>query len=82
MSNDSGKGWTRYVTLERFEEYCKTNDQDLEHIQTALWGTERTNGIVKDIHEVKMWIKFLGVMGGFVSPIITALIIKYLIGGV
>jgi hypothetical protein len=44
----------------------------------ALWGTERRNGIVKDVNDLKMWIKFLGVISGIVAPVLTTLLIKWL----
>jgi len=82
--NDSdgapASGFTRYVTIEQWKDYCENNDKDHDHLSDALWGSQRTNGIVKDIHDLKMWIKFLGILGGLITPIITAIIIKFFVG--
>ena len=63
---EGASGYTQYVTLQEFH--------------TMMYGSEGTNGLVKDIHDLKMWIKFLGIIGGFISPVVTALILKYLVG--
>jgi len=74
-------GLTRYVTESEFNKYCIENERDHKHISNAMWGVEGTNGMIKDINDLKMWIKFLGIIAGFISPILTAILIKYLVGG-
>jgi len=82
--NDSdgapASGFTRYVTIEQFKEYCKSNDLDHNHLSDAMWGSQRTNGIVKDIHDLKMWIKFLGIIGSLITPLVTVIILKFFTG--
>ena len=78
--DDNGDGLGVYVTHVEFEKICQQNEKDHTHISNALWGTEGTNGMIKDIHDLKMWIKFLGIVGGVISPVLTALIIRYLLG--
>jgi len=75
-------GFTRYVTSEEFRQFCDESKRDRGRLNNALWGTEGTNGMVKDVHDLKMWIKFLGIIGGIVSPIVTAIIIKFVLGGI
>ncbi len=77
-NGESITGFTRYVTLSEFDKYCGQNDKDHAHINKALWGAEGTNGLIKDIHDLKMWIKFLGIAGGVISPLLTAYLIKLL----
>jgi len=76
LDGDNGEGvtsFTRYATIEELNAFK-------HDVRAALYGAEGTNGMVKDIHELKMWIKFLGIIGVFLSPVITALILKYMFG--
>jgi hypothetical protein len=83
---DNGNGGAGFVTHSEFNKYCEQNDRDHRHISNAMWGTEGTNGMIKDIHDLKMWIKFMGIVGaifaGIISPLITAYIIKIFGGGI
>lgn len=78
-----------YVTKEEFQDYCITNELEHKRIMDALWGTRGddsgsdTAGMVRDIAEIKnrlsqIW-KISCVVGGLVTPIITAFIIKILL---
>jgi len=75
-------GMTRYVTIDRFDQYRERNEKEHQDIFNALWGTERTTGIVKDIHDIKTWVKIIGVFGGLaitiIAPIITTFLLKYM----
>jgi hypothetical protein len=79
-NNDGSGGFTRYVTMETFKQHCDTMKADQDRINTALWGSEGTNGLIKDIHDLKMWIRFLGILASIVSPVVTAVIVKFLLG--
>ena len=76
----AASGFTRYVTIEQWKDYCFHNNKDHDHLSDALWGSQRTNGIVKDIHDLKMWIKFLGIIGGIITPLVTAIILRFFMG--
>ena len=80
--NNNHGGSTNYVTEGEFNKYCEQNEAAHKRISNAMWGNEGTNGMIKDIHDLKMWIKFLGIIGGIISPILTAVLFKYLFGGV
>lgn len=78
-----------YVTKREFQDYCEVNEAEHKRIMDALWGTRGddsgsdTAGMVRDIAEIKKRIvqfwKIVTVIGGIVSPIITACIINYLL---
>jgi len=78
---NDGNGGGSYVSYGEFTKYCEQNEKDHRHISNAMWGSDGTNGMIKDIHDLKMWIKFLGIVGSVVSPVLTALIVRYLLGG-
>lgn len=69
-----------YITRREFHDYCVASNARLEVFQTALWGATGTNGIVKDIHDIKMQFKFWGAMSALVgaigSSLLTAIMIK------
>ena len=75
-------GFTRYVTSEEFKQFSEQSIKDRGRLNNALWGADGTNGIIKDINDLKMWIKFLGIIGGIISPILTAVLVRYIIGGI
>ena len=74
---EGATGFTRYVTLEEFSAFKRD-------VRTALYGSEGTSGLTKDIHDIKMQLRLakwiVGISISVVSPIITALILKYVMG--
>ena len=80
-------GFTEYVTTTEFDEYRVENEAAHNKIEEALWGEYGFTGMVKDlkdmkkyINEIKAWVKIIGSASVFITPILTAIIIKYFIG--
>ena len=84
MDNDNipstTSGFTRYITINEFDKYCEQNDAEHIRITRALWGTEGTNGMVKDIHDMKMYIKFSAGVVSVLLAVIIPIAIKLLMG--
>ena len=84
VDNDEGmgtaRGFTRYVTIDAFDKYCEQNDEDHRYIKSALWGDKGTNGMVKDIHDMKMYIKFSAAIVSVLLAVIIPVAIKLWFG--
>lgn len=82
MKMDDGDG---YVQMTEFESHVLTENHALQKINLALWGTEGITGIVKDIHVLKTRSQLMDrattFLVGIISAVITALIMKVVIGG-
>ena len=81
MGDGETTGFTRYVTTREFETHSKKNDEEHHKIEVALWGENGRGGMVKDINDLKLWIKIGGIIIGILSPVVTAYLVKILIGG-
>ena len=79
MDNDNiptTKGFTRYVEKQDFDAFCIK-------VETNFHGSEGRNGLIGDVRDIKNQINLIkwavGISVGIISPIMTALILKYII---
>ena len=73
----STPGFTRYVEKEDFDAFrIKMN--------TAMWGAEGRNGLVADVNglkaQLRFWMVILTFIATIISPVFTALLLKYIVG--
>jgi len=66
--------FTRYAKKEDFDAFSKT-------MNIAMWGADGRDGLVADVNTINVWLKVLTFIATVISPVLTALLLKFVIGG-
>lgn len=83
--DDKGQGFTPpgessgYISYHECKKVHASLQEDMEDIKLALWGTERRNGLVGDVRDLKHNSKLMSRIGNVLLGIIASAVTAYII---
>ena len=82
--DNQGQGTTfsgahNYISYHECKKLHATLKEDIEDIKLALWGTERRNGLVGDVRDLKRNSQLLSRLGSVLLGIISSAVTAYII---